>query len=178
MTKARLFFSIVAFLLAGTGCGQASVKQPDKQVCDATGASAFVDGFYARYLSAQRADNFRLDQAQSLQVVGGLLSHRLLQALRDDIAAQSASTDEIVGLDFDPFLYSQDPRGVYRRLSTGCDGGRNFVTVAIDGQKIVVKLDRPAGGRVEISDIVYPNRHSLLGELRMLRNARTHPVGR
>lgn len=53
---------------------------------------------------------------------GSLFSNRLAQALKEDITAQSRSVGQIAGLDFDPFVNSQDPSDRYevrRIVKTG-----------------------------------------------------------
>jgi hypothetical protein len=71
-------------------------------------ADAFVRAFYAAY--APRG------QASGLAATDSLLRERpalfappLLALLRRDAAARGAAVGEIDGLDFDPFLSSQDP---------------------------------------------------------------------
>ena len=42
-----------------------------------------------------------------------LFSQKLIDSLMEDASVQEAAPDEITGLDFDPFLYSQDPDPKY-----------------------------------------------------------------
>jgi hypothetical protein len=44
---------------------------------------------------------------------GSQFESGLLAALKEDVAAQAAAKGEIVGLDFDPFLNTQDPAESY-----------------------------------------------------------------
>jgi hypothetical protein len=57
------------------------------------------------------------DFAHSLQIAmekqGSQFESGLLAALKEDVAAQAAAKGEIVGLDFDPFLNTQDPAESY-----------------------------------------------------------------
>ena len=72
-------------------------------------ARSFVQTFYGWYApmaaKATRGPAFAL----AIQRKPACFSPQLLQALADDAAAQAKVSDDVVGLDFDPFLYSQDP---------------------------------------------------------------------
>jgi hypothetical protein len=80
--------------------------------CDtgATSAKAFASTFYSWYFSNVAAKS--LPWSTALKDVPQSFKPGLLTSLSDDAAAQAAA-DEIVGLDFDPFLNAQDPADSY-----------------------------------------------------------------
>lgn len=57
----------------------------------------------------------------------------LVKALRADSAAAARSPDEIVGLDMDPFLNSQDPCDRYSPIAVTHQSGNYFVAVRGSG---------------------------------------------
>jgi hypothetical protein len=76
----------------------------------------FVQGFYDWYVP--KALDHKIFRAWdlALKTKSSVFSPELAQALREDSAAQDkAEKGELVGLDFDPFLNSQDPRPYIRR---------------------------------------------------------------
>jgi hypothetical protein len=92
---ASLFF----LLAAPFSCAQTSIPLNRVKSC-----RDFVQGFYDWYLKeGQSTYDLALKNKSSA------LSPELLHALREDYAAQANVPEEIVGLDGDPFLNSQDP---------------------------------------------------------------------
>jgi hypothetical protein len=77
----------------------------------------FVGDFYNWYLAPDPSNGRPKagDRAWSdvLRLRPDALSPELLSLLKDDLAASQASRDEIVGLDWDPFLASQDPSSTF-----------------------------------------------------------------
>lgn len=74
-------------------------------------AREFVEGFYRWYVPTALGDNASRDIALKLKVSD--FSPELRRLLREDSAAQ-AKCNEIVGIDFDPFLGTQDPADHYQ----------------------------------------------------------------
>ena len=72
----------------------------------------FVQEFYKWYVP--KALNSKITRAWdvALRYKSGAFSHELAQLLREDSAAQ-AKCEELVGIDFDPFLNTQDPANGY-----------------------------------------------------------------
>ena len=66
-------------------------------------AQSFVQDFYTRYMTQHMTEESVLAAKPSP------LEPALARALKEDYDASAKSKDEIVGLDFDPFLNSQDP---------------------------------------------------------------------
>ena len=69
---------------------------------EAVSAGRFTQAFYRWYEKHDRFEDAVRDSA-------ALFSAPLLTAMREDIRAQSRDSEDIVGLDWDPFLASQDP---------------------------------------------------------------------
>ena len=69
----------------------------------------FVQDFYDWYVPKALSDNVGPAWNLALQTKSSAFSLQLVQSLREDSAAQTKAKKQIVGLDFDPFLNSQDP---------------------------------------------------------------------
>jgi hypothetical protein len=133
--------------------------------------TAFVQRFYNSYLK-QEAPNW----AETVRKRRSLFDPTLASALRDDAAAQARTTGYIVGIDFDPFLGSQDPVNRFaagRAIPTPV-GYRVEVYDLESGAKPTVLVDvAPSGGSWIITDFRYPTTSSeLLSILRLLRRSR------
>jgi len=72
-----------------------------------------VQGFYDWYIPKALNEGATPASDLAIKYRGSLFAPYLLQALREDSQAQGKAVGEIVGLDFDPFLNSQDPRPRY-----------------------------------------------------------------
>jgi len=72
----------------------------------------FVQEFYKWYVP--KALNSKITRAwdAALKYKSAAFSHELAQLLREDSAAQ-AKCEELIGIDFDPFLNTQDPANGY-----------------------------------------------------------------
>lgn len=73
---------------------------------------AFVQGFYAWYVPRALNDDTTEGWNATLKLIHSNISPQLAELLEEDSAAQ-AKCNELVGLDFDPFLYTQDPAEHY-----------------------------------------------------------------
>lgn len=84
------------------------VKNPAGNADLKASCKTFVQSFYNWYLPK----NHNLDNCgtvdKAVDKKKALFSSELLAALQEDIKASDANKDEIVGLDFDPFLNAQD----------------------------------------------------------------------
>jgi len=89
----------------------------------ARSAAQFTQGFYDWYRA--RGDVFEAAVHDS----PAALEPGLLQAIREDLEAQSRSPDEVVGLDWDPFLNTQEPCDPYRVQGTTRRGDTVLVSV-------------------------------------------------
>jgi hypothetical protein len=102
-----LIFLAIPFLLGGR---QAKTGQQTS-----TSPREFAEGFYKWYVPrAFRAANENLGRAWTvaLKYKASAFDPKLVQLLREDSTAQDKCED-LVGLDFDPFLNTQDPAGHY-----------------------------------------------------------------
>src|SRR5437588_560107 len=73
----------------------------------------FVQSFYDWYVTEALKDNGGPASDFALRHRGSVFDPELLQQLKEDSEAQAKAKGEIVGLDFDPFLNSQDPGEQY-----------------------------------------------------------------
>jgi hypothetical protein len=107
------------------------------------------------------------------------LASELLRALEADSAAEANATEGVVGLDFDPFLNTQDPDDHYVVRTTTRRGKRYFVDVysVRSGKRsekpdVIAELTRVRGSWVFVN-FHYPNIPTdLLRVLRALRQSR------
>ena len=135
----------------------------------------FVQKFYDAYVPqalAERttpASDFAIDHL-SASFDGGLLA-----ALKEDAAAQAKSTDGIVGLDFDPFLNSQDPAERYKVGTATQEGAKYLVPVypVMAGKRsqepaVIAELAYE-NGRWLFMNFRYPGNDDLLTVLKTLK---------
>jgi hypothetical protein len=105
----------------------------------------------------------------------------LLKALKEDLAASAKSPDEIVGLDFDPFLNSQDPGDKYS-TGAGTTNGK-FTSVPIyrvmSGKRAAVASGFAVLERVDdrwrFANFAYPKIGNLMKVLAQLKADRALP---
>ena len=75
--------------------------------------NAFVEGFYSWYVPHNMSGVSIADMSKHLQLIRSELSPQLAKLLEEDSAAQAKCKD-LIGLDFDPFLYTQEPAQHYK----------------------------------------------------------------
>src|SRR5262245_28119445 len=68
---------------------------------------------YDWYVPIEHNNNGSDPIARALKDRAAEFDPQLAQALKDDLAAQAKVSDDIVGIDFDPFLAAQDPSDSY-----------------------------------------------------------------
>lgn len=131
----------LVLLVVGTACGQGAsgAGSPASPVAragsptthgDPVSAREYVQDFYDRYVPT--ADSVRGEPAFWRLLSAGVLDSTLVEALRADSAFGDLSSNHGTreGLDFDPFLASQDPCPRYEVVDTRADGPSSFrVTV-------------------------------------------------
>ena len=140
----------------------------------AQSAARFVQGFYAWY--KQMGEQY----ATAVHDSPGFFSPALLSAMQLDLAAQRSHPNEVSGLDWDPFLATQDPCDPYQVTGTTRRG--DTILVAVNGmctgreprpQQDVIAEVRSVGGRWLFADFRHVDDHgSLLQDLKALRDAR------
>jgi hypothetical protein len=89
----------------------------------------FAQGFYDRYVPKALKESEVPAPDLALRYKTHALSSELLRQLREDSASQAKAVGEIVGLDFDPFLNSQDPGERYVTGKVTTKGDRCWVEV-------------------------------------------------
>ena len=140
----------------------------------AQAAARFAQAFYAWY--ERTGERYRAVVSDS----PALFAPALLAALRRDNAAQQATPDQVTGLDWDPFLDTQDPCVPYQ--VTGATRRGDTILVAVNGmcvdrapqsQPDVIAEVRFAGGRWVFADFRHVGSPgSLLEDLVRLRGGR------
>ena len=137
----------------------------------------FVQRFYDLYTPMSASGWARAIRSQALW---DFLDPALARALKADADAQANSPNDIVGLDFDPFLSAQDPWHRYEAGKATKMGAGYDVRVhgVIKGKRrpapsLVVDL-RPAGDHWVIKDFHYPDGDDLIGDLRQNQKDRDH----
>jgi hypothetical protein len=119
----------------------------------ASRAKAFVASFYAWYQGGKKPQ----DVAAVLRAKKDALAPELYRALQQDLAAARKVKDEVVGLDFDPFLNTQEETPALAVGDAVADGGTYRVPAAEPGGKarVTVEVDcAPAACR--IANLHYP----------------------
>ena len=105
----RLSRTFIAFILFCFGAGALQAQTPTTQPSD---CGSFVQQFYNWYVAKQNALTKRNSRESALEVAlrdkRSFFSPELVKDLKEDLAASKKSPEEIVGLDFDPFLNAQD----------------------------------------------------------------------
>lgn len=102
---------LIAFFLFAIASAPVSLAQASG---DAAKCSTFVQDFYNYYLKLCQKEGKKDDPLDiATKERPGILSAELKKALDEDAAAAKKSPDEIVGLDFDPVLNSQDMGSKY-----------------------------------------------------------------
>ena len=169
-----LLRSSVGALLLVVG---ASVVSPAQQApADSSRAArAFVEAFYRWYVPVASAEHRGPADAIALKERRAAFSSELYRALKADVDAQAKVAGEIVGLDSDPFLNSQDPcerfaigtavrrRDMYRvQFFAVCDGKR------LDRPSALAEV-RAADGHWEFVNFYDANgKNDLLATLKLL----------
>ena len=171
-TRHRLFFVLVSASALGLGC----TSSPDAALASAT---AFTQAFYSWYVpKAEKGMGEQLAIGDSAH----LFDSTLVAALRADAEARAKDSEEVVGLDGDPFLNAQDFCQSYEVGSARRDSAHVLVDVygVCDGKKhatpdVLAEL-APRGASWVFVDFQYPEAHSSLSRtLVELRDSREHP---
>lgn len=125
---------LVLFIL--TGFRQAVVAAEPAEEC-----GQFVQKFYDWYLARDKALTNENSQKSVMEVAlrekRSSFSPGLVKALQEDVAASEKSPNEIVGLDFDPFLNSQETPEKYIVGQVRAKGDHYLVDVfgVLEGKK-------------------------------------------
>lgn len=147
----------------------------------------FVQGFYNWYVPMALRDSPLPSSAIALKQKPQVFAHKLLRQLAEDFRAQEKADGDLVGIDFDPFLASQDPGERYVVESVTRDGAncRAEVYAVSSGKKSkdpdVMPDLRLENGHWVFVDFLYPNPsrpefRSLSSQLEYLRKLRKEPA--
>lgn len=156
--------------------------QSENGVNASDSVKVFVQGFYDWYVPKALSSHSTPAWSTAVKEKGSCFSPELGRNLREDSEAQAKDEGEIVGLDFDPFLNSQDPG---RRYSVG--------KVVPKGDSYLVEVHRIISGKPEAKltataevtgkngqwyfvNFIYPGGHNLLGVLKALKDDRDKPA--
>jgi hypothetical protein len=138
-------------------------------------ARTFVQGFYDWYTSKALANQKGPLWDVVLKARRSSFTPSLLKALHEDAVAASKSKDEIVGLDFDPFLNSQDPDSRYFAGKVTHQGMNWTVSVSSGSRtkkpSVIAKLEKH-NRSWRFTNFAYPRGEDLLGTLAQLKRAR------
>ena len=108
MKLSRTFIALILFSF-GVGALQAQTPTTPSQPQD---CGPFVQQFYNWYVAKENALMKRNSLESALEVTlrekRSSFSPELVKGLKEDLAASKKSREEVVGLDFDPFLNAQD----------------------------------------------------------------------
>jgi hypothetical protein len=123
--------SCIALLAVSTQ--PALLAQHVKQSKTEQSCRNFVQQFYTWYLGR----NALIDKSRSagpswddvLKLRPEVLSPGLLSLLKDDLAASRANSEEVVGLDWDPFLATQDPSAKFEVDSVSMKNSHCYAVV-------------------------------------------------
>ncbi|CAN5880232.1 hypothetical protein BH11VER1_BH11VER1_20890 [soil metagenome] len=141
---------------------------------DTSLVKTFVQEFYTWYVPMSLKGKSTPVSVVSSKSKGALFSAELVKALHEDNIAQSKSPDEIVGLDFDPFLNTQDPANRYETGKVRSKGANYEVEVfaLYPGRKrgkpdVVVEV-ASKDGHFHFVNFHYPQSENLLSILKTL----------
>jgi hypothetical protein len=149
---------------------------PPAPAADTAFVQAFYDWYTPRALAERRGPAWQAAVDERSADLDGVL----LAALKDDLAAEAGAKDEIVGLDFDPFLNSQDPTDHYQAGPAIHRDAKSLVEVheITAGRRsdavAAVAVAALEGGRWRFIDFVYPGHGDLLGVLAALKAGRAN----
>lgn len=164
MRMMMVVLMVAAFVMTGNAAAATPIDS----------AKAFVRELYRWYVPlAHGTDSGPAWRAITTRRKSSL-DATLLEALRKDLDAQ-AHSNEVVGLDFDPFLASQDPCSEYRVTSARAAGTDVLVTVkgTCEGADAVVLVVAPAAkGGWNVKNVRYADGSDLLSLLAQLAHDR------
>jgi hypothetical protein len=166
---------VLAFCLLGSSAVFAAGPSPSQ-----TAASDFVQKFYDWYVPIAHKPGNAPSSDQAVAKRGAAFDPPLLRALKIDAEAQRKSPDDIVGLDFDPFLNAQDFDDKYVVGNVTENGGVYLVSVyGVRNGKRAAKPDvvaelKVVKGSFQFTNFRYGADGDLLGILKTLADERAH----
>ncbi|RSK47495.1 hypothetical protein EI291_14650 [Hymenobacter rigui] len=173
MRKWRLLLSSWLLLLPFAGqAQQAGVAET------ASSVRTFVQAFYGWYLPKASTGGAGRTWQTALEKKANCFSPELRRRLRADAAAQAKVAHDLVGLDFDPFLNSQDPDPYYRVGKVVRKGQTYMVEIrrvvpGTAGQRAVLAEVGGTARQWYFVNFRYPEGPDLLTLLKTLEKSRT-----
>ncbi|HEY1774239.1 MAG TPA: hypothetical protein VGH91_13710 [Gammaproteobacteria bacterium] len=178
--------AIISGLLYAASAARAAAPAP-VQDAQARSAQAFVQGFYDWYAwEAQKQDEGPIGAA--LKSKRWPSSAAIVSALKADEEAQAKSPDEVVGIDFDPYLNAQDSCFPYKAGKVTASGGQYRVEVFDSNcsdphpeQPTVIAVLEKDGASWRFTNFIYPGEpgqadSDLLATLKQLQQERSKPA--
>lgn len=154
---------------AGPACGRGASPQPPR---DEVSVEKFVHAFYDWYVPIASNDESDSSVKMALREKGFMLDPSLLASLQISVRKQGAKPGFVSGLDFDPFLGTQDPFSHYKLEFPFKKNGNYFVNIkSIRNGKlheppdVVAEVKKQHGSWV-FSDFHYSNGHDLINILK------------
>ncbi len=166
--KHAIYLSLATIMVGGSVSGETGM---DKNFS----ATAFVQDFVHWYLPLAIKNDAVPSWTVAIRTRRSIFSKTLYEQLRCDAVAEKEHED-VVGLDFDPFLYSQDPDTDYAVKMVNKNG--NIYRISISPKNSpnvkeysIVDLSFGIGGW-KIENVEYPGSGTLLSALAALRKER------
>ena len=154
---------------------RASAQAPDATL---QAVHDFVQGFYDWYVALVQHAARGNPIESALNDKRPLFSDAIVTALQADMDAQAKSPDDIVGIDFDPFLAAQDECWPYKVGRVKQTGGSYQAEVFgscsnphPEEPDVIVEVEKLNGTWVFVN-FLYPGNTDLLSELRTLKEER------
>ena len=138
----------------------------------------FAQDFYRWYVPIAFKENKGPAFGIAIKQRPSSFSPQLLQALRDDAEAQAKAIGEMVGLDFDPFLNSQDPSNHYviGQINRKTDGYwvdiHTSKSEETHAKSRIIAVVNQSGGHWFFSNFRFPDGGDLLETLQGLKHDR------
>lgn len=163
---------VVFFIICIVSIDRSAIAAPSDD------AKMFVKEFYDWYGPVASRPHKKPSWILAIEQKPKLFDSKLRDMLRDDYAAQLKTSGEIVGIDFDPFLASQDPSSRIAVGSVTMDGENFLVEVKTGARGLkaggadVVAEVRASNGHYTFSNFHYPKSEDLQSILSTLKRQR------
>lgn len=178
-----LFLAVLCFAAPATEAAAPASGQ-DAQ---AQSAKAFVQGFYDWYMGEMQKESNDDLIADALKSKRWPFSAAIVTALRADEEAQSKSPEDVVGIDFDPYLNAQDTCFPYKTGKVTASGSQYRVELFDSNCSdphpeipTVIAVVEKNGASWQFVNFIYPGESGqadsdLLKTLKALQEERDHP---
>lgn len=159
MMRIRTALAVAVILISAAGSLLAQTPAVNENSC-----RKFVQGFYAWYVPKALHEGGSSSVDTALRTKPRAFAPELYRLLKADSAAQAKAKGEIVGLDFDPFLNTQDPSAKYEPGAIKWNGKTYLVEIysVRSGNRAkepdVTAEVMPKSGQCIFIDFHYPKR--------------------